>query len=641
MTSNPTVVDADGWCALGVCLTGVIILVVGWAWAALVGRDVSDRGGHDPVGEADDLPENHDEVDLAHEEEPVAGSLGTSDAAGTAGTADAADAADAAGTADAADAADAAGTADAAGSSDAADAADAADASDAAGTEDAADASGTAGSSGAAGASAASAAGAAGAAVAAGSAGSSGAAGSAGAAVAPGSSTGRKPRYVWTEERQRAFLAAVESLPIAERKPKPIHEALERLGVQGLTRGIVKNRLYSSTPEVKEKKRARNATPAAKEKKRARESQPAYKEEAKKRRATPAAKEKKRARESQPAYKEEAKKRAKKRHATPAYKEMDKKRKATPAYKEKDKKRKATPAYKEMDKKRKATPAYKEKDKKRKATPAYKEKEKKKAKERREAAAAATREDFLAENPHLVGAVWSKDEAVAHALKAYEEKKFDEWGERTAQEAVKSHRFSMYPGFHGSVNPKTLRVEAFGSLSRNSGTRTWIGRNGREVTRRTTPAFKYPKGEEKVWGPHAAEAGKKTRPWLTMTEAEAAGFKFVPLAVFPSRLSALEGEYAVQLKAMEDLVESKFSGGVRGYRHMPAMSFRAPVPVDVEYELERAKKQLADNGKVSPATLYITYAEVGDVTAQAWAKGDAPDHIFVKETNMKLELNEC
>ena len=43
MTSNPTVVDADGWCALGVCLTGVIVLVVGWAWAALVGRDVSDR----------------------------------------------------------------------------------------------------------------------------------------------------------------------------------------------------------------------------------------------------------------------------------------------------------------------------------------------------------------------------------------------------------------------------------------------------------------------------------------------------------------------------------------------------------------------------------------------------------------------
>ena len=138
-----------------------------------------------------------------------------------------------------------------------------------------------------------------------------------------------------------------------------------------------------------------------------------------------------------------------------------------------------------------------------------------------------------------------------------------------------------------------------------------------------------------------AEAGKETRPWLTMKEAEAAGFKFVPLAVFPSRLSALEGEYAVQLKAMEDLLDSDFSGGKKGYPHMPALYVRAPVPVAVEHEMKRAKKQLADNGKVSPATLYVTYAEVGDQTAQAWANGGAPDHIFVKESNLRLDLNEC
>ena len=247
--------------------------------------------------------------------------------------------------------------------------------------------------------------------------------------------------------------------------------------------------------------------------------------------------------------------------------------------------------------------------------------------------------DFLANNPQLDGAVWTKEKAVAFALKAYQETRFKELGGRTAQEAATSNKFVMSVGKHGTIDPKALRTEAFASLSRNT-TSTWIDSDGKEQTRRSVYAFKYPKGKEKRWGPKAAEAGMETRPFLTMTEAEAIGFKHITLAVFPNSLNALEGEYAVQVKAKDDLMDSEFSGGVRGHTHMPAMFFRAPVPVDVKHEMKKLEKQQAD-GMVSPATVFILYAEVGDETAQAWANGGAPDHIFIEESNMRLDLNEC
>ena len=50
---------------------------------------------------------------------------------------------------------------------------------------------------------------------------------------------------------------------------------------------------------------------------------------------------------------------------------------------------------------------------------------------------------------------------------------------------------------------------------------------------------------------------------------------------------------------------------------MPALFCRAPVPVDTKHEMKRAKEQLAETGVVSPATVFILYAEVGDETAQA------------------------
>ena len=350
-----------------------------------------------------------------------------------------------------------------------------------------------------------------------------------------------------------------------------------------------------------------------------------------------AAKKRKREREAKPAYK----KRRRERDARPEAKERRRELDARPEAKERKAEREAQPANKKRRAEQRAEPAAKKKKREREAKPAAKKRKSEKDRETREAAAAASRDDFLARNPDLVGAVWKKERAVSTALKAYEESKFDELGGRTAQEAFTSHKFVIYIGMHGSLDTKKLRLEAFASLSRNPGTRTWNGADGKQRTARTTPAFRYPEGKEKVWGPHAAEAGKQTRPFLTMVEAEEAGFNYLTLAVFPTTLNAKDGEYAVQLKAMQDIIDSDFSGGKKGRPHMPALFCRAPVPVDTKHEMKRAKEQLAETGVVSPATVFILYAEVGDETAQAWAKGGAPDHIILKKTNMRLDLNEC
>ena len=312
------------------------------------------------------------------------------------------------------------------------------------------------------------------------------------------------------------FSTAREQLPVDKRTAKPIYEALKRMGVQGVTHQIVSTYVCNSKPETRKRKAAHNA-----------------REDVKKRKAAHNARED-----------------VKKRMAAHNAREDVKKRKA--AYE-------AREDVKKMRKEENAKYRAREGVKKQKAAYDAREDVKKMKKVKREAAAAASREDFLANNPQLDGAVWTKEKAVAFALKAYQETRFKELGGRTAQEAATSNKFVMSVGKHGTIDPKALRTEAFASLSRNT-TSTWIDSDGKEQTRRSVYAFKYPKGKEKRWGPKAAEAGMETRPFLTMTEAEAIGFKHITLAVFPNSLNALEGEYAVQVKAKDDLMDSEFSG---------------------------------------------------------------------------------
>jgi len=291
-------------------------------------------------------------------------------------------------------------------------------------------------------------------------------------------------------------------------------------------------------------------------------------------------------------------------------------------------------------KKRKAAHDAKPETKKRKAAHDLKPEVKERKVDKREAATAAHRAEFIANKPELAD-VWLKDKAVQHGITEYTTRLFEELGGRTAQAANISGEFVMSLGVHGSTNPKTLRREAYASLSRDQ-TNTWVDDDGVEWTRTSTPAFRYPEGEEQRWGPNASldKRGMWTRPFLTMVEAEKAGFEYLPLATFPCLLNAKDGEYAVQVMAKDDLLDSGFSNlpGAKGHSHMPRMFFRAPVEVATKHELAK----MAEKGAPPDlGTLFVLYAKVGDETAQAWARGERPNHIFIEKTGLRVNLNEC
>ena len=66
--------------------------------------------------------------------------------------------------------------------------------------------------------------------------------------------------------------------------------------------------------------------------------------------------------------------------------------------------------------------------------------------------------------------------------------------------------------------------------------------------------------------------------------------------------------------------------------------FRAPVEVAAKHELAK----MAEKGAPPDlGTLFVLYAKVGDETAQAWARGERPNHIFIEKTGRRFDLNEC